>query len=127
MSNPSPKTEQLALGRGKRPKLNHQTVGMRMSPQTRYELERIAQSYDCLYGGKPWIAGLLEKIGSGELLVVPSPPPVPPIDPKAAMKSRLQSKLYSSSSEEAGRVSSAKEEGSASNSGLSQHSAGSRS
>jgi len=73
MPNPNPKTEQLALGRGKRPKLNNETVSMRMSPETRQNLEKIAQSYNCMYGNKPWIAGLLEKIGSGDLIIVPTP------------------------------------------------------
>jgi len=73
MPNPNPKTEQLALGRGKRPKLNNETVSMRMSPETRQILEKIAQSYNCMYGNKPWIAGLLEKIGSGDLIIVPAP------------------------------------------------------
>lgn len=74
MANPNPKTEQLELGRGKRPKLDHATVAMRMSEQTKERLEAIAQQYDCLYGGKPWIAGLLARIGEGELMIVPAPP-----------------------------------------------------
>ena len=74
MANPNPKTEQLALGRGKRPKLNNSTVAMRMSDHTKERLEAIAQQYDCLHGGKPWIAGLLTKIGDGELIIVPAPP-----------------------------------------------------
>lgn len=41
---------------------------------TRQVLEEIAYSYNCLYGGKPWIAGLLEKISTGELVIVPAPP-----------------------------------------------------
>ena len=108
MPNPNPKTEQLAKGRGKRPKLNNQTVGMRMSAQTRQQLENIAQSYDCLYGGKPWIAGLLERIAAGELMVVPTPPPLPApelpapeqensleiINPKQMMRQHLQNKHY---------------------------------
>jgi hypothetical protein len=73
MPNPNPKTEQLALGHGKRPKLNHGTISMRMGQATRDSLEQIAESYNCIYGGQPWIAGLLEKIGSGELVVVPRP------------------------------------------------------
>lgn len=74
MPNPHPKTEQLALGRGKRRKLNNPTVAMRMSQETREELEKIALQYGCKYGDKPWIAGLLAKIGDGELLIVPAPP-----------------------------------------------------
>lgn len=110
MPNPNPKTAQLALGRGKRPKLNHQTVGMRMSPQTRHHLDKIASAYGCFYGGKPWIAGLLEKIASGELVVVPAPAIILdpqesaksnplPLDSKQAMKKHLEQKHYPISSE----------------------------
>ena len=74
MPNPHPKTEQLALGRGKRPKLDNPTVAMRMSEETRATLEEIALQYGCKYGNKPWIAGLLAKIAEGELLIVPAPP-----------------------------------------------------
>ncbi len=74
MPNPHPKTEQLALGRGKRPKLNNHTVAMRMSDETQATLEKIALQYGCKYGDKPWIAGLLAKIAEGELLIVPAPP-----------------------------------------------------
>lgn len=103
MPNPNPKTEQLAKGRGKRPKLNNHTVGMRMSLQTRQQLENIAQSYDCTYGGKPWIAGLLERIARGELMVVPAPPPLPQppaensldiVNPKQMMRQHLHNKHY---------------------------------
>lgn len=73
MANSNPKTENLKLGRGKRPKLNNVTVGMRMSPETKARLEEIAEHFNCLYGGKPWIAGLLEKIGSNELIVSEAP------------------------------------------------------
>ncbi len=66
--------DNLALGRGKRPKLNHETVAMRMAPETKAALEAIAASYRCYYGGKPWIAGFLTKIAQGELIVVPAPP-----------------------------------------------------
>lgn len=110
------KLDPLALGRGKRPKLNHQTVGMRMSVTTKQNLEKIARSYDCLYGGKPWIAGLLEKIAAGDLIVVPAPPSLVPdpetgetaaemekssrslnsINPRQAMKNRLKHKHYTS-------------------------------
>lgn len=66
--------DNLALGRGKRPKLNHETVAMRMAPETKAALEAIAASYSCYYGGKPWIAGFLTKIAQGDLIVVPAPP-----------------------------------------------------
>ncbi|NJM76241.1 MAG: hypothetical protein HC852_11190 [Acaryochloridaceae cyanobacterium RU_4_10] len=74
MANPNPKTKQLELGRGKRRKLNNKTVAMRMSDNTREKLEEIALQYGCFYDEKPWIAGLLAKIGEGELLIVPAPP-----------------------------------------------------
>ena len=97
MANPNPKTEQLVRGRGKRPVLNNETVSMRMSSETRQTLEEIAYSYDCMYGGKPWIAGLLEKIGTGELTVVPTPPartsiPEQAFDGRQAMKEHLAQK-----------------------------------
>lgn len=47
---------------------------MRLAPEIRAELEEIAQQYNCTYGGKPWIAGLLTKIGKGELIIVPGAP-----------------------------------------------------
>jgi len=74
MPNYNPKTEQLALGRGKRQKLDHETISMRVSPTTRQSLESIAINYNCLYGGKPQISGLLERIAMGDLLIVPAPP-----------------------------------------------------
>jgi hypothetical protein len=74
VANSNPKTEQLSLGRGKRKKLDNPTVAMRLSEQTKATLEEIALQYGCLYGGEPWIAGLLTKIGEGQLLIVPAPP-----------------------------------------------------
>lgn len=46
---PNPKVEQLALGRGKRSKLDHNTVSMRMSLSAQEALEVIANRYYCLY------------------------------------------------------------------------------
>lgn len=74
MPNPNPKKENLELGRGKRPKLDNPSISMKMSNETRKALEAIAEQYGCMYGGKPWIAGLLARIGAGELIVVPAPP-----------------------------------------------------
>lgn len=74
MANPNPKLENLELGRGKRPKLNHIRLTASVSEQTKEALEAIALQYNCIYGEEPWIAELLTKIGSGELMVVPSPP-----------------------------------------------------
>ncbi len=78
MANNNPKVEQLALGRGKRPKLDNETLSMRLSPLARQALEAEALRYGCIYGDKPWIAGLLTKIGNGELMIVPTPPQLPP-------------------------------------------------
>jgi hypothetical protein len=89
MANPNPNTDGLALGRGKRDKLGHEQVSMRMSPQTRKALEEIAEQYGCFYGGKPWLAGLLTKIGFGELKVMPAPDTY---NPKRAVKERLRRK-----------------------------------
>ena len=77
MSNPNPKTEHLQTTRKPRARLDNPTVAMRMSGKTKSALERLALSYGYRHGGKPWIAGLLAKIAEGELMVVPSPPPVP--------------------------------------------------
>ena len=115
MPNPNPKTEQLALGRGKRPKLDNKTVGMRMSSQTRQNLEKIAEAYSIFYGEKPWIAGLLEKIANGSLIVVPAPPivlgsdesselEIPSSDLKQKMKKYLKDKHYNESSKSAQEV-----------------------
>ncbi|MDZ8259874.1 hypothetical protein [Nostoc sp. ChiQUE01b] len=89
MANSNPNTEALALGRGKRPKLDNETVCMRMSSEIRENLDQIAEQYGCIYGGKPWLAGLLRMIGSGELLVVPAPPA---FNVKSAVKDRLKRK-----------------------------------
>lgn len=94
----------LELGRGTRPKLDRETVAMRLDPETRAGLEAIAASYGCTYGGKPWIAGLLERIGTGQLIVVPAPPSLDEqsaskfIDPKAAKRDRLRRKMRECSS-----------------------------
>lgn len=105
MPNPNPPLENLALGRGKRPKLGNETVAMRMSPVTRDRLEKIAEGYNCMFGGNPWVAGLLEKIGSGELVVVPAPKyalftdesMTPKQNPKQAVRDRIAQKHPNSS------------------------------
>lgn len=94
MANPNPNTDGLALGRGKRQKLDHDTVCMRLSPQTRKELDDIAAQYGCFYGGNPWLAGLLRKIGSGELVVMPAPETY---TPKGTAKRRAIRKVKRSS------------------------------
>jgi hypothetical protein len=74
MANPNPNKEGLKLGRGKRPKENNETLTMRIPSETRKVLDHIAEQYGCIYGNKPWIAGLLRMIGSGELMIVVTPP-----------------------------------------------------
>ena len=76
MANPNPKIENLKLGWGKKPRLNNVSVTMRISPNTKESLNVIASQYGCFHGGKPKIAGLLTKIASGELIVVPAPPQI---------------------------------------------------
>jgi hypothetical protein len=67
----------LALGRGKRPKLDNPLVGIRMSASTKEALEKIAEAYGIRYGGQPHLGGLLAQIAEGKLLVVPAPPKQP--------------------------------------------------
>jgi hypothetical protein len=74
MANPKPNTEGLRKGGGRRPLKDKAMLHIRTTGSAIDTLEAIAQSYGCVYGGKPWIAGLLGKIGTGELTIVPSPP-----------------------------------------------------
>ena len=75
MANSNPRLENLEKGRGKKPKKpNSKPFSLRLDNDVRDGLEVIAAQYGCLWGGKPWIGGLLEKIGRGELLVLPAPP-----------------------------------------------------
>lgn len=67
-------TEGLALGRGKRPKLGHKRLTVSLSPEQLAVLEALASAYGCEYAGKPWVAGLLQRVGDRQLLVVPAPP-----------------------------------------------------
>jgi hypothetical protein len=60
--------------RGKRPKLNHRAVSIKMANATKATLEDIAAQYGCLRGGEPWIGGLLARIAEGDLVVFPAPP-----------------------------------------------------
>lgn len=81
----------LELGRGKRPKLSHKTVSIRMSSQVKEELEKIAASFNCMYGGKPRIGELLEKIGTHQLSVTAAPPYVIPVTEKQPSVTATQS------------------------------------
>jgi hypothetical protein len=74
MANSKPNTEGLRKGGGRRPLEDKAMLHIRTTGTAINTLEAIAQSYGCVYGGKPWIAGLLGKIGTGELTIVPSPP-----------------------------------------------------
>jgi hypothetical protein len=74
MANPKPNIEGLRKGGGRRPLKDKAMLHIRTTDAAIGTLEAIAQSYGCIYGGKPWIAGLLGKIGTGELTIVPSPP-----------------------------------------------------
>lgn len=73
MPSSSQYVPQLNLGRGKRPKLNHQPISMRISLETKEEIEKIAESYDCVYAGKGSISALLNEIASDRLWVLRHP------------------------------------------------------
>jgi hypothetical protein len=81
MANSKPNTEGLRKGGGRRPLKDKAMLHIRTTGSAIDTLEAIAQSYGCVYGGKPWIAGLLGKIGTGELTIVPSPPRLPDVSP----------------------------------------------
>ncbi len=81
MANPKPNTQGLRKGGGRRPLKDKAMLHIRTTGSAIDTLEAIAQSYGCVYGGKPWIAGLLGKIGTGELTIVPSPPRLLKISP----------------------------------------------
>lgn len=73
MAEAKPKKERnitgLALGRGKRPKLDNPVVAIRMSSETKEALEKIAEAYGIRFGGKPHLGGLLAQIAEGKLFV----------------------------------------------------------
>jgi hypothetical protein len=73
MSNPNPRIENLALGRGQKPKLGHQSYKFNISPEDKDRLENIAEAYNCIYAGKGSISALLAKIARDELIIAPSP------------------------------------------------------
>jgi hypothetical protein len=72
MSNPNPRIENLALGRGQKPKLGHQSYKFNITPEDKDRLETIAEAYGCIYAGKGSISALLAKIARGELIIAPS-------------------------------------------------------
>jgi hypothetical protein len=72
MSNPNPRIENLALGRGQKPKLGHQSYKFNISPEDKDRLETIAEAYGCIYADKGSISALLAKIARGELIIAPS-------------------------------------------------------
>ena len=72
MSNPNPPIENLALGRGQKPKLGHQSYKFNISPEDKDRLEMIAEAYNCTYAGKCSISSLLAKIAIYELIIAPS-------------------------------------------------------
>lgn len=49
--------------------MSNKSVRVQMSEETKQYLEALAQEYNCLYGGKPHISGLLAHIADGRLLV----------------------------------------------------------
>ena len=72
MSNPNPRIENLALGRGQKPKLGHQSYKFNITPEDKDRLETIAEAYSCIYADKGSISALLAKIARGELIIAPS-------------------------------------------------------
>ena len=88
MSNFKRNLSGLEKGRGKRPKENNESVSMRLPSRTCLALEDIAKDYGIMYGDKPWISGLLRKIGDGELMVVPATPGT-----KQRIQERLENRL----------------------------------
>lgn len=72
MANPNPRIENLALGRGQKPKLGHQSYKFNISPEDKDRLETIAEAYGCVYAGKGSISALLAKIARDELIIAPS-------------------------------------------------------
>jgi hypothetical protein len=89
MANPKPNTEGLRKGGGRRPLKDKAMLHIRTTGSAIDTLEAIAQSYGCVYGGKPWIAGLLGKIGTGELTIVPSPPRLLDVSPSSVNQAVL--------------------------------------
>ena len=72
MSNPNPRIENLALGRGQKPKLGHQSYKFNITPEDKDRLEMIAEAYGCTYAGKGSISALLARIARDELIITPS-------------------------------------------------------
>jgi hypothetical protein len=80
----------LEQGRGRRPKEERDHVGMRLDPKVRRAIESLAERHGCLYGGKPQISKLLERIADGELLLVPAAVATPLLESLAAAHSSSQ-------------------------------------
>lgn len=85
MANPNPDLSGLRKGRGRRPKEENESLSMRLPSTTCLVLEDIAEDYGIYYADKPWISGLLRRIGEGELMVVPATP-----DTKDKIEERLK-------------------------------------
>jgi hypothetical protein len=83
----------LEQGRGRRSKEEREHVGMRLDPQVRKTIENLAERHGCLYGGKPQISKLLERIAAGELLLVPAAVATPLLE--TLVTARSSSKLPS--------------------------------
>ncbi|MGK7881180.1 MAG: hypothetical protein AB4060_13920 [Crocosphaera sp.] len=77
MANPNPNLKNLEKGRGKKPKLGHKAFSVKLDPNEKEVLEKIAKSYDCTYAGKGSISSLLSKIAQQNLTVVPARPYTP--------------------------------------------------
>lgn len=76
MVNYNPKTEHLKHSqRGRKSKASKSvSFNLKVDELLVPVLEQIAVDYDCIWGGKPWLGGLINKIARAELLVIPAPP-----------------------------------------------------
>jgi hypothetical protein len=72
MANPNPRTDNLELGRGKKPQLGHKAYKLNLAPAVRRRLDKIAEAYDCTYAGKGSLSILLTKIADNRLMISPT-------------------------------------------------------
>lgn len=76
MPNYSPNTQGLKENRGVKPSLNKKEYSIKLSPEKKADLEKIAQEFGFKHGGKGSLSALLEAIADDELMLVQTPLPV---------------------------------------------------
>ena len=74
MPNYSPNTQGLKENRGVKPSLNKKEYSIKLSPEKKADLEKIAQEFGFKHGGKGSLSALLEAIADDELMLVQTPP-----------------------------------------------------